>query len=101
MQFFEGHDDDEDDDCDPFMCEGYTDNENSPRNRSTERRIQLQEAESQDRIDHEASQKFKAQFTIDESSLEARIASINSISRELRPLGKVVAILNSPNREKE
>ena len=38
MQFFEGQDDDYDE-CEEFMSEGYTDNENSPRNRSAERRI--------------------------------------------------------------
>ena len=101
MQFFEGQDDYEDEECEEFMSEGYTDNENSPRNRSKERRIQLQEAESQEQIQNEARQKFKAKFKIDESSLESRIASINRISRELRPLGKVVTILNSPNQEKE
>ena len=41
MQFFEGQDDYEDEECEEFMSEGYTDNENSPRNRSNERRIQL------------------------------------------------------------
>ena len=46
-------------------------------------------------------QKFKAQFKIDESSLESRVASINEIARSLRPLGKVVEILHSPNQEKE
>ena len=101
MQFFEGQEDDEDEGIAEFMSEGYTDNEDSPRNRSNERRIQLQEAESAEKLHQEARLKFKSKFKINESSLETRIASINEISRELRPLGKVVTIFNSPNREKE
>ena len=101
MQFFEGQDDEEEEMCAEFMSEGYTDNEDSPRCRSNERRMQLQEAESAERLQREERQKQKAKFKIDETSLETRIASINCISRELRPLGKVVTILHSPNREKE
>jgi len=44
---------------------------------------------------------LRESLKIDESSYEARIASINKISKEFRPLGKVVAITHSPNILKE
>jgi hypothetical protein len=42
MQFFEGHEDYEAEECEELMSEGYTDEDNSQRDRSNERRMQLQ-----------------------------------------------------------
>lgn len=38
---------------------------------------------------------------INETNRDTRIISINKLAKEFRPLGKVVAIINSPNSQKE
>jgi len=71
------------------------------------------ESDSSDRLSSEHSlgkqKKTKAlpdtrpqsTFKIDETSKKSRIDSINRISKEFRPLGKVIAIVSSPNTLKD
>lgn len=40
-------------------------------------------------------------YKIDDTNRDKRIDSINRIAKELRPLGKVVHVISSPNMQKE